>query len=301
MDINQVHVDAVLTNIAIEFATPGFVANQVSPFVPVNKESDKYYRFLKREELSSESAKSLRAPGAEAHEIEWEADTDVYSCDEHAFRHLLPDRVRDNADAPIRPRARITRKITAKLWLGFEERVQAIAQSASRPGAAVTTKWNAVGAYPERDVDAAKEEMRRQCGQKPSHMLLSGPAARILRQWLKDNTSALTLEQRTSFTELPEKVFGVRPIEAESIHNTANIGQAVQTIADVWDDTVCMLYIDTDPGLDSFTFMLSFQRQNLVLKTWRKEERKGEMQEGSWILTEKLIVDEACYQLRDVL
>lgn len=301
MNPQDVHVDAVLTNLAIEYATPGFVADKIFPFVDVKHESDKFYTFTKREELSSEAAQAKRAPGDKAHEIKWEGATDLYSCEEYALRNLLPDRIRDNSDAPVRPRARIARKITKKLWLGFEERVQALTQDiANIPNAAVANKWDAAAGDPELDVDAGKESMRMNVGNKPTHMVLSGPAARALRRKLKSKTTGLRLQEEIEFSELPARVFGLTTIVAESLKNTANMGQAL-AVADVWDDNVVLAYVDPDPGLESFTFGLTFRKQDLVLKTWRDEERKGEWQEGSWLLAEKRVVKDAAFIIKDVL
>lgn len=300
MDLNQVHIDAVLTNIAIEFAQPGYCANRIFPFVNVKKESDKYFKFVSREELRSEKDKGLRAPGAEAHEIEWEGTTDSYSADEHAFCHFLPDRIRDNSDVPIRPRARVTRKITAKLWLGFEERVQALTQDVGLPGANVSNKWNVANGTPETDVDAAVEEIRKSLGSKPSHLLLASPVARAVKNKLK--AAAFTsLAEEISFTDLPPVLWNLQTVVAESIHNTAHLGQAVLSIADVWDDTACVLKIDSDPGLETFGFGVTFMVQNFLMKSWRIEARKGEMQEGSLVLAEKRLMSEAIYRLVDTL
>lgn len=301
MNPNDVHVDAVLTNLAVEFAAPGFCADKLFPFINVNKESDKYYKFVAREELRSERQRSRRAPGDPAHEIVWTGTTDLYSCEEYAFRNLLPDRIRDNADAPVRPRARVTRKITAKLWLGLEEAVQALAQDrVNITGADVTNNWDTTNGDPESDIDAGKEAMKRACGQKPTHMVLSGPVTRALRRKLKAKAAGITLREVYEFNELPPVVYGLRPIIAESIHDTSIMGQAM-TIADIWNDDVVLAYVDPDPGLDSFTFGLTFRRQDLVIKSWRNEERRGEMQEGSWVLDPKRIVPEAAYLLKGAL
>lgn len=301
LSLSDVHVDAVLTGIAIELSKPGMVADKVAPHVKVLKESDKYYKFIGREDLTAEQDASQRAPGARAHEIVWTGTTDNYSCTEFAFRNLLPDRVRDNADAVIRPRARVTRRIMGKLWLGHESRVQAFTQNTGTvTGGAVTTCWDASGGVPDKDIDAAKQAMKVRLGQKPNAMLLNGPAAYALRRKLKANSGRLTLQEEITFSELPAVVYGLRTIVAESTKNTAALGQTL-TIADVWDDTGVLLYIEDDPGVDSFTFAVTFMAQNLIIKTYRDEERRGEWQEGSWVIDEKVVVNEAAYYMGNLI
>ena len=116
--VSSVHVSAALSNVAVKYKNPAFVAEMVAPVVPVVKEADTYYIFGK-EELRDKD--SLRAAGAEANEIEWDVSTATYSAEEYALRYLLPDRIRDNADSPVRPRITSTEKLTDWIRLGYEK------------------------------------------------------------------------------------------------------------------------------------------------------------------------------------
>lgn len=299
--INEVHVDAALTDFALALPTPEFIADRVFPRVQVRKESDKYFKFVRREELNPETGKDLRAPGDCASEFRWQAETDTYSAEEYAWRHLLPDRIRDNSDTPVRPRMRTVRKLTQKLWLGYEKRVQALTQdTAALSGGPPAIKWDAAGADPEKDVDAAKEVMKVQLGAFPNTMVLNGGAARALRRTLKDEVTALTLQEKIGFSDLPESLWGLRILVGNALENTANPGQP-QSIADVWTDDVALLYVDPDPGLDSFTFGSTFTVQDLVVTRWREDCRKGDWHEVSWVQDEKRVLAEAGVLIEDVL
>ena len=48
---NQVHVDAILTNISVAYMQKqeNFIANKVFPIVPVDKQSDKYFSYTKND------------------------------------------------------------------------------------------------------------------------------------------------------------------------------------------------------------------------------------------------------------
>ena len=62
---SNVHVDAVLTNISIAYMQDqsNFIASQVFPEVPVDKQSDKFFVFDKNSWFRDEAQK--RAPGTE--------------------------------------------------------------------------------------------------------------------------------------------------------------------------------------------------------------------------------------------
>ena len=131
----DVHVNAPLTNFALQFQNRAFIADQVFPVIPVVKESDLYYTFS-REELRD--VDTLRAAGALAKEVDWVPSTASYIAEEFAMRHLLPDRIVANADAPVRPRINTTAKLMKWIMLGYEKRVQVISQSGANVVASVT-------------------------------------------------------------------------------------------------------------------------------------------------------------------
>ena len=117
----NVHIDAALTNLAIRYRNLMFVADMVFPIVPVVKESDKYYVFS-REELRE--VDTFRAVGAPSNEIDWDVTNATYSAEEYALKKLVPDRIVNNADAPIRPRMTTQDKLLKLIYLGYEKRVK---------------------------------------------------------------------------------------------------------------------------------------------------------------------------------
>ena len=64
--LSQVHVDAILTNASVAYiqSADNFIANKVFPIVPVDKQSDLYFKYTK-EDWFRDDAK-VRADGAEA-------------------------------------------------------------------------------------------------------------------------------------------------------------------------------------------------------------------------------------------
>src|SRR3990167_10297705 len=163
---SDVHVDAPLTNFALQLRNRSFVAEEVFPVVPVVKESDLYYTFS-REELRDVDTR--RASGALAKEVEWVPSTATYTAEEYALRHLLPDRIINNADSPVRPRQTTVDKLMKWITLGQEKRVQSICQDTANVIAtvAVNPKWDGTSPTIERDIDTAKDSIRNNAGVEP--------------------------------------------------------------------------------------------------------------------------------------
>jgi len=63
---NDVHVDAILTNISVAYIQEqsAYIASQVFPIIPVEKQSDKYFTYAKGDWFRDEA--QLRAPATES-------------------------------------------------------------------------------------------------------------------------------------------------------------------------------------------------------------------------------------------
>jgi len=298
--VSSVHVSVPLSNIAIKYKNPAFVAERIAPIVPVNKEADRYYIFS-REELRDMD--SLRAAGAEANEVDWDVTSATYTAEEYALKHLLPARVVANADPAIQPKINTTQKLSKWINLGFEKRVQAIAQNVANVGGnhTVVTKWDAAaGQDPEADVDTAKNSIRQTAGVNPNTILMSETVWQALRRWLKSQATNATYRDWIEIGKAPNRIWDLDLIVAGSVENTSDEGQA-DSISDIWNDNVVVAYVEKSPSLDSLTFIYTFRARVFRTKTWTVEERDGEMIEVGVIQDERLIASDAGYLMVDAL
>lgn len=118
----DVHVNTPLTNISVAYAQEAnrFVADRVFPRVPVQKQSDRYFRYLKGDWFREEV--SLRAPGAESSGSGWRIDnTPTYYCDVYAVHKDVDDQLRANVDTPLQLDRDSTRWVTNQLLLKREK------------------------------------------------------------------------------------------------------------------------------------------------------------------------------------
>jgi len=98
---NQVHVDAILTNISVAYMqrAENFIADKVFPVVPVDKQSDKYFTYDKNDWLRDEA--QIRTDGTESVGSGYNISTATYYADVFAIHKDIGDQTRANADAPI--------------------------------------------------------------------------------------------------------------------------------------------------------------------------------------------------------
>jgi len=118
--INQVHVDAILTNASVAYiqSADNFIANKVFPIVPVDKQSDLYFKYTKEDWFRDDAR--LRADGAEAATSGYGLTTDNYYANVYAIKKVVGDQTMANFDNPLDP-MRDAAKFTAQLILNRME------------------------------------------------------------------------------------------------------------------------------------------------------------------------------------
>ena len=117
---NQVHVDAILTNISVAYmqSQDNFIASKVFPVVPVSKQSDKFFTYTKNDWFRDEAQR--RADATESAGGGYNLGTDTYNADVYAFHKDIGDQTRANADAPINVDREAAEFVTSRLMLKME-------------------------------------------------------------------------------------------------------------------------------------------------------------------------------------
>lgn len=117
----DLHVNVPLSQIMVAYQqqTRDFIADQVFPNVPVDKQTDFYYIYGRQSFLQSQAAK--RAPSTETPGVEWVASKDTFFCDTWGLHHDIEDQLRANADANWQLDRTGTELITQQMLLRREK------------------------------------------------------------------------------------------------------------------------------------------------------------------------------------
>lgn len=305
--LGQVHVNKPLSNLALHYKNEAFVADRVWPKVSVDKESDVYYTFG-REEINTHQnnvgvSPFLRAPGDPSDEFDWEADTATYKCEEYALSKPLPQRVVKQSDAPVRILQTTTKKLTQALLLGYEIRVQTVAQNAALAGStfAAGVVWsNVAGAATIlRDINTAKNNVRLSCGIEPNCILMSAGVEQDIVSWLKINSNAWYDRYMQEY-RIPGAFFGLNDvIVGKAVQNTANIAQAA-VYAEVWNRNVAVFYREPTPTLEALTWGYTMVAQDMQVKTWWDDARASTFYEVNHIVDEELVCANAACVITNI-
>jgi len=247
---SNLHVDSALTNVSVMYRNGKFVADQVFPELPVDKQSNKYFTYgidnLRVDE-------DERRPGAVSNKIDWGLSPNPYYCDGHALHTPMPDEWRGNADQAIDLDTDMTIALTDKILLAREVNVASAVAAGATTVDQSGTKWDVDTNDPVKIIDTQKETIAQATGQKPNSMLLSRPVFRGLRNnaLVKQRISGalngiggslITAEALATVLEIDNLIIG------EAVKVTSNEGQAV-TSSYVWGKNALLFYRPPSPGL----------------------------------------------------
>lgn len=301
---SQVHISVPLTNFALQYKQLEYLGYQIAPIVGVRKEADKYWVF-DQDRANIAPINTKRGLYEEAVRVKMTTGEDTYSCDEYAASWPVPDRIRDNADDPVRPMQRGTQQAINMLDLDKETRLKALFQTFGAaplaPGANVSNKWNVTAGDPKADIMGAKSVIRKAAGVEPNSILLSAEVADALVRKIEASLNSLDLRTKLSFIDLPSILWGLKVYIARGVYRTNNMGISTPTTDYIWSDNVTVFYMDPTPAIDVMSFVYTFQSRPHMVKEWREESKSATVVEASRVEVEKMVCRDCAYVLGDVL
>lgn len=119
---SDVHVNAILTTMSVAYvqSQDRFIATDVMPVVPVQKQSDRYFVYSKAD--FNRIAAEERAPATESVGGGWSIDsTPTYRCKVYAIHKDIDDQTRANADLPLNMDRDATIFVTQQLLMQREK------------------------------------------------------------------------------------------------------------------------------------------------------------------------------------
>lgn len=190
---SDLHINAPLTNVSIAYMqkADAFIATKVFPRVPVQKQSDVYWKYTKSDWRRTDVQK--RAPGTESAGIGWKVDTDSYFAHPYAVHKDIDDQVRSNADSNWNLDRDSTTFVTNQLLLKrdldwantyFKTGVWGLDKTgvASAPTGNQFLQWNDPASDPIADFALAQLNFIESTGFKPNKLVIGAKVLSQLKQ-----------------------------------------------------------------------------------------------------------------------
>ena len=260
----DLHIDAVLSNITVGFRAKDFIADQVFPVVPVQKESDFYYVWPKEEWFRLKNAE--RSRGTAAKKIMTTVSTDTYAVKNYALGIDAPFEDIANADAALDLQVNNANLIKDSLMLNWEDRLAVILGNTANHGSGTILAAN-YGDHgntdPVADIDGGLEQIRAITGVEANVGIISMPSWRRMRrhpnliEFIRgkgDNVGGggVTLQQVANAFELEKVLIG------KGIKNVAGEGESA-SMTDIWSNNIILLHVARSPGRMTPTYGYTFQ------------------------------------------
>lgn len=251
----DVHVDAILTGFSVAYIQKheNFIAQTVFPTVPVDKQSDKYFKYTKGDWFRDEAEK--RADSTESAGSGYTLSTDNYFCDVYALHKDVGDQTRANTDDPLDTDRDATEFVTQRMLLRQE--IQWVSDyfktgvwNTDVTGGSSFTQWNDfAGSDPLEDIEAGKEAILSITGLEPNTLVMGYSVFRKL----KNHPDFVGRIQYTSDAVVTEgimaKYFGVdRILVSKAIKNTGKEGQS-DSFSFTAGKNALLAYVNPSPSI----------------------------------------------------
>lgn len=304
--VNEVHIDAALTNLAVGYRNPAFIADVIAPVVPVRNQSDKYYIYDAERE-GMRASDDRRAPGAEANEVDFSLSTDSYYCEDHALVSVIPDEERENADPVIQPGIDRTEFLRGKIDLNKEIELAGmltdetvVTQNATLSG---DTQWSDTDSDPVGEIETRKATIMGAIQAAPNTLILPYEVYAKLRVH-PDVIARVTASGSIGAVgdKTLAEIFDVeRVLVPRGFVNSATAGQDA-SMNYIWGKDALLAYIPPRAAMKqaalAYTFVWTGAPGALGghrVETWREERRKADAVRVQRYYDQKLVASGAAF------
>ena len=249
----DLHIDQLLSEMAMAYRPEGFIADMIFPTVNVQKQSDLYMVFDRADRGRIED--TSRAPGVQANRVTEAVGSATYFAKNYALATpiVLEDRV--NIDAGVLSQALNGKAsyLLDKLLLDWESRVARLVCSGSNVGSysAVASAWNGAG-NPIGVINTALDNVYYATGVRPNRIAFGVKAWRAFR---RDSTVRNLIFGTNNGGGYPNTQQTAGLFDVDQIHiggafqNTAGEGQS-ESLSAIWADHVLCYYAPPTPSID---------------------------------------------------
>lgn len=296
----DLHVNAMLTNISIGYTNLAYIADRIFPIVNVGRQSDIIPSYNQSFWFRDDA--KVRAPGTKSEGGGYTVNaTDTYFCNRWSRRFEIPDELRRNADAPWNLDSDSTRFVTDKTMMrrevNFATNFFTTGKWTDKTGGVDFTKWSDYSAStPDVDVDKYKDEVEAKIGVEPNKLVLGKQVHLQLKNHptLMDRIkytqrAQLSADLIASLLELDQYLVG-RSIYTTTVEGTA---EASVTYTRIWGANALMLYVPGAPSLITpaagYTFVWNVVPNAIqYIKRMRDEEKEIDIVEANTYFDQKL-------------
>jgi hypothetical protein len=300
----DLHIDHFLTNISIQYRNPQYVADDLFPIVPVQKQSDVVPKYLQSAFFRDDAA--LRAPGTKSQGGGFLIDQALhYFSDRYSFRFEITDEQRDNTDAPFdldadgaifaadkclmrRERNFASTFFTPGVWNGGSDQV----------GGTNFVQWsNFAGSQPLVDLVTNMDIVEGNIARE-GNVAIMGKQVWLQLKWHPDiiDTVKYTKTGKASTDLVIELTDLTKLIVGRGLYTTSAEGTAEASVvySRIWGKNVLVMYVPDSASIRTPAAGYTFVWQRVAsagqyIKRFRDEERETDIIEANTYFGQTLV------------
>ena len=299
---SQLHVDQLLSNVAVKYTNERFIHDKVFPKVPVKKQTD-LYRTYTRNWIVPET---VRAIGGIAREHVMDIGSSSYSLAKNALKAVVADTAAENYDLTDL-RADLTLELTEKIMMRKETDCAALFTTTSFSlGSSLggDDSWLTTIALPIGQFDTGTAAIVANAGVVPNYAIIPLDTYNTL----KNHTSVVDRVKYTSRELTPAIIgalIGVSELLVPTMMSDSGIysaSAATGAVASIWKADFAFLgYKPASPGFYALSAGYMFERAKPLVRRWREEEREADMIEVDCEYQFKVVASLAGYYINDTI
>lgn len=262
----DLHVDVPLSNVVVGRRPSGFIADDLLPITPVDKQSDMFYTYSHLEWFRQPDANTTaRAPGTEAKKVHFTVGSDTYFAPNFALGTDWPIEDEVNADEVLQWSETSALYITDQLLLDYERRVAALAVNTTNVGtvSTITSAWtDHTNSTPLSDLKSKLENFRQRTGMRANTLIIPEQvqAELCLNSQLRDILFGSVNGGLASNEDLARILKVDRVLTPMSQVNTAvEADPQGGTLANMWGDHIWISHIQNLQGRFTDTWLNAFR------------------------------------------
>lgn len=296
----QVHVDQLLTNLSIGYRNQAYIADDVFPIVPVNKQSNIIPNYDQSHWFRDEA--TIRRAGTKSERGGWTVNnSDTYFCQRYSFGKDVDDETRDNADQPYDLDRDATMYVTDKLMMTREVQFagsffKTSVWGTDKVGGTDFTVWSDYGgSSPLVDITNYKDVVEGKIAIE-SNKLIMGKQVWVQVKWHPDLIDTIKYTQKGQLgPDIAQSLFEVEKMHiGRAIKTTTADGTAESSVSysRIWGKNILLLYVPASASLltpaAGYTFVWQRVPNALqYIKRMRDEEREVDIIEANSYFAQK--------------
>lgn len=284
MNLRQARViDPILSQHARGYQNAEFVGSHIAPVVPVPVRG---FNVLKFNKDAFRRRNTRRAPGAATLRVQYGYGADPAELRQHRLEAVSPNEFAEEAAATtgIDFAGESIQMVQDVIGLETECEIASIlCNPANYPTThkltlSGTAQWNKTASTPGKNVDDAKETVRRAIGKRPNVLLLAPGAFRaarnhdsIIERFKYTGRDAITAEMLAALWELDEVIVGDAVYLLEDDQEDA-------AARDVWDNVAILAYRPEGSSYRQPGFAYTYRKRGYPLVEKGYEDRNANSQ-----------------------